>query len=156
MIENELSIKDWCDIFLKKYVINDDNTVDVNWIVQIHHMGLKKIPIQFGKVYLNFSCADNKLINLNGCPEYVGGIFDCSDNHLISLEGGPKKVDIHYYCDNNNLLSLTGFPTDLGNGVVSINLLSCERNPIYEEYVKFNNHVDYFRYLKIKHLLNDE
>ena len=88
--------------------INQDNykeyigkKVNVTGNVYLYDLGLKNIPIIFGKVGGNFSCFDNKLTSLNGCPKEVNGDFDCNHNNLTSLKGSPSKVGEHFDCSNN-------------------------------------------------------
>ncbi len=53
------------------------------------------------KVKKFFSCFNNELISLEGCPIEVGGSFTCSDNKLTSLEGSPKEVGAFFNCEHN-------------------------------------------------------
>ena len=56
----------------------------------------------------DFSCYNNNLNSLEGCPSSVGGDFSCTKNHLTSLEGCPSSVGGHFGCSANQLTSLTG------------------------------------------------
>jgi hypothetical protein len=69
----------------------------------------EKLP-WFEKVGGDFTCANQRLTSLKGCPREVGGVFFASDNKLESLEGGPEIVGSDYYCDNNKLKTLKGAP----------------------------------------------
>ena len=73
----------------KKYI---GKKVNVTGDVYLEELGLKEIPITFGKVGGNFDCSDNELKFLVGCPSEVGGDFKCKYNRLTSLKGCPRKV----------------------------------------------------------------
>ena len=73
----------------KKYI---GKKVNVTGDVYLEELGLKEIPITFGKVGGNFDCSDNELMSLVGCPSEVGGDFKCKYNRLTSLKGYPRKV----------------------------------------------------------------
>jgi hypothetical protein len=94
------------DYTIKDGLINTDNVILIKKV--------KKLPVQFGHVDGNFSCSNNQLTSLAGCPNEVGGYFDCSNNQLISLEGAPKSVSGGFYCGNNKLTSLEGAPKEVG------------------------------------------
>lgn len=115
---------------IKKYIINEDLTVDVQGDVFIYNSKLIEIPLQFGIVLGNFDCSENFLTSLRGCPNivkktfscgynqltnlefspaFIGQDFDCYHNQLISLMGAPKKV-INFNCCNNKLTELIGAP----------------------------------------------
>jgi len=99
---------------IENYTFNDDFSIDVDASVYLDSKRLTKLPIKFRNVRGYFSCDNNKLKSLEGCPETVGGDFYCSDNKLTSLEGSPETVVGYFYCDNNNLTSLLGSPKTVG------------------------------------------
>jgi hypothetical protein len=166
--EVEKSIEEWCEeLRLLRYTINKDDSVDVDGFVHISIPNLRKIPIQFGKVYDGFMCFDNSLETLEGCPKEVSGSFycdnnrlstlkgctkvigwnfNCSKNILESLEGGPEKVRFQYSCHNNNLKSLEGYPKKIGGD------FECHHNPIYEVYKIFGRLDKYLDSLDYKYL----
>lgn len=109
---------------IKKYIINDDNTVDVNGDVRIDDLNLREIPINFGKVYGDFHCQNNKLTSLKGCPRYVSGDFNCFGNNLTSLEFSPIEVGGDFDCHLNNIITLFGCSKNIGGG------LNCRENQI--------------------------
>ena len=77
--------------------------------------GLTELPdLSEVTVEGDFSCANNKLTSLKGCPRVVGGDFDCSHNKLTSLEGAPRKVGGGFGCWDNNLVNLGGAPQEVG------------------------------------------
>ena len=100
---NKIEIKAWLDSMdIKNYTINDDLTVDVNGDVYLSFNNLTSIPVQFGKVNGYFSCHNNQLISLAGCPSSVGDGFYCFDNNLLtSLKGCPSSVGGDFCCDGN-------------------------------------------------------
>ena len=55
----------------------------------------------------DFSCHNNQLTSLKGCPSSVGGDFSCSGNKLTSLKGCPSSVGGDFYCSNNQLTNAT-------------------------------------------------
>jgi hypothetical protein len=69
---------------------------------------MTKLPVKFGKVSGYFSCFENKLTSLEGCPNYIDGSFYCRRNNLTTLEHCPKYVGGNFYCDNNKLTTLKG------------------------------------------------
>ena len=109
-------IEEWLKEYnIKNYIINDDFTIDVDGFVYISNKNLKELPeyIQFGVVKSEFSCAENRLISLKGCPKEVGASFYCYENKLKSLEGAPEKVGGDFYCNYNDLISLEGAPKEV-------------------------------------------
>jgi hypothetical protein len=53
-----------------------------------------------------FSCADEQLTSIKGCPQIVKGDFSCSYNNLQSLQYCPQIVKGDFYCTGNKLQSL--------------------------------------------------
>lgn len=106
-LQTKEEIKKWLKkMRIEKYTINDDLTIDVNKDVFINYESFKVFPVKFGKIKGDFSCSNNELISLKGCPEIVGGFFNCSYNNLTSLEYCPKEVKEYFDCSYNNLTSL--------------------------------------------------
>ena len=95
----------------KKYI---GKKVNVTGDVYLEELGLKEIPITFGKVGGNFDCSDNVLTSLIGCPTEVIGNFYCSDNELKFLVGCPSEVGGDFKCKYNRLTSLKGCPCKVG------------------------------------------
>lgn len=105
--------KKWLDkMGVENYTINEDLTVDVDVNVDLRHKKLEKIPVKFGKVGGSFSCRNNQLTSLEGCPEKIVGDFGCSYNQLTSLEGIPKSVGGDFLCYENKLTSLVFAPKE--------------------------------------------
>jgi len=118
---------------IRNYSINPDGTVDVDNNVYIQNIGLKKIPIKFGKVTGHFRCDFNYLSALEGAPYEVGGVFNCANNKLTSLKGGPSRVGGNYWCQNNKLITLEGGPKE-------VHYFNCAYNPINKIYTWFPNY----------------
>jgi hypothetical protein len=150
MEDEKLSIKDWCRILrLKDYTINDnDGSVDVMKGDVDLLMKISKLPIQFNIVQGNFNCGNSGLITLEGSPKKVSGHFHCFVNKLTTLESGPSKVGGDYWCNSNKLISLKGCPMKVGG------LFYCGNNPVWDEYIKYDNYQQYMRSIKLKEIIN--
>jgi hypothetical protein len=113
---------------IKKYIINPDGSIDVDDDVDLSYRELTKLPLKFNRVNGNFSCNNNQLTSLEGCPKEVCGSFGCSDNKLTNLIGCPNYVVgpfSSFYCYRNNLTSLEGCPSDVvGSFLYSSNPIS--------------------------------
>jgi hypothetical protein len=98
--------KEFCEKYLKNYIINPDGTIDVDGGVNLlNKLGdMTKLPVKFGKVSGEFSCTGNKLNTLEGCPKYDGGYFACNGNELTTLKGIEKcEIIGNFYCRRNNI-----------------------------------------------------
>lgn len=108
-------ISSLCDYYkIKNYTINSDGTVDVDGNVVLLAKGFTELPIRFNKVSGKFTCNNNKLTTLYGCPVEVGGDFGCNKSSLTSLKFGPLKVGGYYSCPSNRLTSFEYAPTEVG------------------------------------------
>jgi hypothetical protein len=77
----------------------------------------------------NFSCSNNQLTSLEGCPQIVKGDFDCYNNKLQSLQYCPQIVEGNFYCSHNKLQSLQYCPQIVdGSFYVSANKLPSLQN----------------------------
>ena len=97
-------IEEWLkEMSVENYIINDDLTIDVNGSVDLSRNNLIAFPeyIKFRNVSGYFSCDNNQLTSLEGCPSTVGGSFFCNNNQLTSLEECPTYVVGSFYSDNN-------------------------------------------------------
>ena len=112
-VDNSQLIKELEKFNIMNYTINSDGLIDINGDVFLHDVGLTEIPFSFGKVTGYFTCSNNKLTSLKGCPREVGGYFACSNNKLKDLIGGPQEVGRDYYCYGNQLESLEGCAGDI-------------------------------------------
>jgi len=130
---------------IKNYIINEDGSIDVNGDVNLIGKRLKRLPLKFRNVSGNFDCSKNRLVSLEGSPEFVGGAFFCNYNNLTSLKGGPKKVYNIFNCSYNNIITFEGAPDYLK---VNRESFMCYSNPIYNIWNMFRD------YSKIE-LLND-
>ena len=111
---NSSEIEAICEKFnIKNYIINEDGSIDVDGDVNLNRKKLKELPLKFRKVSGNFSCYDNQLTSLMGCPQSIGGDFECSFNKLTSLKGSPQTVGGDFSCRDNKLTSLVGAPQSI-------------------------------------------
>jgi len=91
-------------------------------------------PKEFGGIMYN--CNFNKLITLEGAPEYIDGDFNAGENQLTTLKGGPKIVKRSFAVDDNMLTTLEGAPI-VGDAVItSGNLVNFEH--IEADFVEYN------------------
>jgi hypothetical protein len=103
-----------CDeLSINQYTINPDGSVDIYDDVDLNNMGLRKLPLKFGRVHGIFDCSYNELTTLDGSPSYVED-FDCSHNKLTTLEGSPSKVILSFDCSSNELTGLESGPIEVG------------------------------------------
>lgn len=111
------------------WVKNEDGTYsyDGNVYINKKHVENGRLKYKFKRVTGCFSACGVGLVTLEGCPEFVGGIFSCADNKLVSLVGGPKEVRGNYYCDGNELKTLEGCPD------IVFDLFSCCNNKLGPE-----------------------
>ena len=72
-------------------------TINVRGDVYLNNIGIKKLPLQFGKVE-GFFCSGNRLESLKGCPIYVKNNFICVNKTKISLEDCPSYVGGNFLC----------------------------------------------------------
>jgi hypothetical protein len=100
---------------ITNYIINDDETIDVNGDVHLSFNDLTELPLTFNKVTGWFSCSNNKLTSLKGSPRWVGGCFYCDYNQLTDLVGSPKHVGKRFYCGNKQLNNPKGCPEKIGD-----------------------------------------
>jgi hypothetical protein len=156
----EKEIKDLCYSYnITDYHIRDDGSIDVDGDVHLswRKLGdLKQLPLTFNEISEYFTCVDNNLTTLEGCPKEVHGNFDCSFNRLTSLEHSPKIVKGSFYCTHNdyltsleglentyitgelhvshceNLYSLKGFPKKVG----SFRYYNTPIKPIYDTFIQ--------------------
>ena len=119
---------------IKNYTINSDGSIDVHDSVYLNGRNLTEIPLQFNYVWGNFSCNNNKLTTLKGCPKrLIGQYFQCQDNQLTDLEYFPVVEGYtRSSVGENPLKSISGY-----NG--NIDLLSCENKDRLMRKHKLNN-----------------
>lgn len=150
VFESRNDIEAICHVHkIKDYIINEDESVDVNGNVRLLGIRNGKIPLKFRNVSGDFNCSNNNLTSLEGSPQSVGEDFDCSQNILLSLKGGPESVKGDYLCGVNSLSSLEGSPKIIGcafwchhnylksfKGAPEVigREFQCFENPVYEIY----------------------
>lgn len=76
------------------YSIRNDGLVDVNGHVELNYKNFTKLPINFGHVAGNFSCAYcHNLQSLEGVPTSIDGNFSCYNcDKIKSLDYLPKQI----------------------------------------------------------------
>ena len=90
----EIEVEKICKKYdIENYTLNPDGTVDVEGDVYLSGQRLSKLPLKFGRVTGDFSCDNNKLTSLEGCPPEIGGNFWCHNNQLTSLKGAPEYIE---------------------------------------------------------------
>jgi len=153
--KTEQEIIDLCSEYdIEDYQIRDDGSIDVNGDVSILRY-LEQLPLTFNVVNGYFSCGDNNLTTLEGCPKEVYGYFACGGNKLTSLEHSPKIVEGDFFCRFNdcitsldglentitgafdiqyceNLYSLKGFPKKVGSFWYN----GTPIEPIYDKFIQ--------------------
>ena len=110
---------------IENYTINNDGSIDVDEDVNLHNLGLEKLPIKFNKVNGYFDCSENELTSLSGSPFEVNGDFKCHTNELTSFKYAPKIIRGNFDCEWNNIKSFEYFPS-------YVNEVWCYGNPIYQ------------------------
>ena len=100
-------IANWLDAMqIRKYNINTNLTVDVHVEViidgdenrHISKADLIALPIQFNKVFGNFTTLNTSLATLRGMPKYVQGHFNVGYNNLQNLDYMPATVVGSIFC----------------------------------------------------------
>ena len=126
---------------INNYTINDDLSIDVEGHVNLAYKNLEYLPLRFNYVSGDFSCYDNKLKTLEGCPQTVSGSFDCYRNKLITLEGSPSVVNGNLICYDNKLETLEGSPKTInGNFLCFVNKLKdLEYFPEVSDYINIRD-----------------
>jgi len=117
---------------IKKYIINDDMSINTIGGVDLSGRKLTQIPIKFKEVGGYFYCYNNQLTSLEYCPETVDGDFSCSNNQLTSLKYCPETVGGGFNCYRNQLTNFDGLPEFFEQSIY------LEGNPVYEIYRLFN------------------
>jgi len=128
-------IENWLDeMNIKDYEIRPDFSIDVNNTVKLSRKGLIKFPyyIQFNHIFGIFTCSNNDLISLEGCPYVVDDVFYCDYNNLTSLEFCPTHVGSIFGAEHNNITTLKNCPLKFSR------TFFIDNNPILpSELVKF-------------------
>jgi hypothetical protein len=123
-IDEESKIHKICKKYkIKNYTINDDLSIDVDSYVNLDNKKLYELPLKFRKVRQLFTCDNNNLTSLFGCPQWVGGEFSCVENNITSLEFCPRYVGRDFFCYDNKISSLEHFPDyigDINNGYMNL------------------------------------
>jgi hypothetical protein len=133
---------------IKNYTINSDNSVDVDGDVYLWDKKLESIPLNFNIVNGYFTCDNNNLTSLKGCPIRVGDYFYCYSNKLTSLQHSPQYMENgDFSCSRNKIESLQ-YCTELirSNFYCGYNkLTSLEHHPsVYGRFYCSNNQINTF------------
>lgn len=85
--------------------INDNMTIDGLYSIVLNQKNLVEFPeyIQFNECLATFSCSNNRLTSLRGCPKIVRGSFYCHHNDLNSLDYSPQIVCGDFKCGDNKI-----------------------------------------------------
>ncbi len=130
------SFKSNLRLYLPKFIINDDLTVDCEFFSSINSLGIKELPFKFRKVERYFNLGDSGIKNLKGFPESCDRLI-VSNNNLNTLEGCPKDC-IKIECINNPIYEFKELP-------FNIEKLYCSGCPIYEIYGLFGGDIKIFK-----------
>jgi hypothetical protein len=130
---------------IENYTVNPDGSIDVIGNVNLSDKGLTELPLVFNKVTSIFSCTNNNLTSLKGCPRWVGGGFYCDNNKLTSLEFCPDYVGGSFWCRYNNLTD-NYCETEIGSKFYT----TLEQDGLTED-----NYNEWRKLYKRKQILND-
>lgn len=120
MYTNKEEIENWLNSMrVKKYIINDDLTVDINGPVDLFGIGLRELPVQFGVVRGAFNCGCNSLTSFKGSPKMVLGPANYIHNYMSSLEYSPEHIGGSFLCDFTKINSLKFSPKKI-DGIFSL------------------------------------
>ena len=138
--QSESEVAEICKVYnIRNWSINSEGLVDVDGDVdlsfELYNSGIKKIPLNFGKVTGNFICKRNDLESLDGSPHEVGGDFNCEMNMLTNLKGAPQSVGGDFKSSSWSLFSLEGIGHVGGNIVIS----NSPCYSLYEPWVNSSN-----------------
>ena len=114
---------------IRNWTLNDDGSIDVDGSVYLYTKGLTELPLKFGKVSGYFTCDNNQLTTLEGCPTSVGDDFNCSYNQLTTFKGCPESISGNFQCYYNKIVNFYEFPDRL----IGMELY-LEDNPLGEIY----------------------
>jgi len=122
-ILDELYNNKYLDDYPAKFSLSKDGKINAEiaekngkslifWVNAPLFIKNKKFRFKFGKINGTFWVND-KIISLEGAPQYVEGSFNCYNNDLVSLEGAPQYVGEDFRCSGNKLVSLKGCPKEV-------------------------------------------
>ena len=146
------SIHDICKRYnITNYTVNDDGSIDVNGNVKISFHKFTELPIRFNKVLGSFSCSNNKLTTLKGCPRWVGNWFSCEFNDLTTLEFAPDYVGGWFSCVENEKLTDNYCDTEI---IGQFHTRLKEKEFIYDENKEITNYNEWRKLYKRRFVLN--
>lgn len=127
-LNSKEEIKNYLDAKgIKKYLINQDLSVDVYQTFRIQDKKLSHFPFQFGIIEGNLFCDFLSFTSLKGCPKEVYGSLEISFNKLTSLEYCPILVTETLSCNNNPIQNLDFIPQKVKNLAFGFNEMSIEK-----------------------------
>lgn len=139
---------------IRNYIINKNNTIDVNGDVSLIGFRLSKLPLKFNNIYGSFDCSYNYLTSLKGCPKYVKGSFYCHNNYIYTLHYIPEKIDGDLSCTNNRLTKIE-YSSNINGNIYAYNnkLESIENYKNIIEKIHCTNKKELLRKLKLKDII---
>ena len=104
LLKKRNEIEEWLDSYnIRNYELIKSSkygyVVNVNGDVKLSRLNLKKIEVKFNYILDGcFTCSNNQLESLEGCPNTIEGDFFCYSNELTieSLKYLPKKINTNY------------------------------------------------------------
>ena len=103
-----------------RIITESDGRKIIEGDVNLGYLYLRKLPEWLADVTIvgDLLLANNCLLTLENCPQYITGSFICAGNHLRNLIGGPVSVGEEgrygvYSCTYNRLTSLAGAPKNM-------------------------------------------
>lgn len=135
MSEEEI-IKICNKLNIKKYSINNDLSIDVDFDVVLSGLIKGRIPLKFNNINGTFICCKSELTTLENSPRYIKGNFNVDKNKLTNLENSPISIGGYFSVEYNNLISLKGSEkiTDIKNIYFCNNkLVSLKYHPIISD-----------------------
>lgn len=124
---------------IENYTINNDGSIDVDGSIDLSGKGYTELPIQFRKVAGDFSCANNKLTTLKGCPDTVESEFNASYNKLYTLYYCPR-VTFSFYVGDNKLPKV--FMNMVPEHLINFDEQIDEYDEKLMTFLKYQNHSD--------------
>jgi hypothetical protein len=101
------------------YEIKENLVVDVHNNISLDMQKIKSLPVQFGKVYGDFSCVATSLETLQGFPHEVTCNLWITDNALTSesLKDAPAIIGLNCYLFGNPITSLKELKSTIGMNI---------------------------------------
>lgn len=129
-LTNVNEIHEWVNTYVQNanslvYTIDPDTgVVNANGNVKImNNFKDNLLPVKFGRISHDFSCIKSNIVNLHGCPDFVGVNFDVTYcNEITNATGGPVFVGgTADYSDCTKLNSFIGMPKEIHRRLCVVN-----------------------------------